>query len=1039
MNFMFSIKQCICLAIIILFSQLSYGQHTISKKINENLTQIKATTQKAPLQEVTEDNPEIPVAKSVLNHRQILELNPTQIQSIKNNDSEYLRMSIPIEGQDVELQLYKANIFTNTFRAELTSNPNQDLEIDKGLHYRGIVADNPGSIATISFIGDEIAGGIYYNDKQLSLTKLRGSDYHILFENQDLKHSFEMSCQAIPIENSRSASPIRESVESASRVLDCVGVHVEVDQSFYQDQGSDINATITYVTALFGQVTAMFANESIPVEISFLRVWDSPDPYAPGNELNDLTGQGYGTTNGNIVHLLHAHGGGGVAYLNALCDNTFNTGVSNIFGFFNNIPAYSWDVLVVTHEIGHNLSSPHTHDCVWNGNNTQIDDCGNKFFDEDGDPATPPNSCYNNLNQIIPANGGTVMSYCHLIGGVGINLGLGFGQQPGDAIRNFTASQNCGNFCNVVCPAQVTTPYAGTEDICAGIVDYTLPTSYPGLVLDNNTAATYRWSTGTYISAGGTPINGNTYTLSNPAGCDPVIERLYLNAGCFTDGLNDIDAGILTLNVYPDPAQFTVADLITVSNENTCNEPQITSNCAGVGIIADPNNPTFPLSGTQSGTANYTITYTPQAGAPDCCTVDPNGELVSNGDFEAGTTDWIEYEEVPTGTVNPNPFGIIGVSNNVLNGTSDAWFGGWGGTSYLTISQDITIPPTCGTAELTFDYGMSCANGGITLYFAVNGNILGSVACVDGVIGSLPPFDLIAAGVPSGTPVTFTIIGDEDGTGSDSPDIYIDNVSIITTGCVAPLICEIPVSATYDCQQTCAGIDLNINFDGFPSQTSWEITDANTGGLMTSGGSYGSQAGNSNLSLPDVSCLPDGCYELTFYDAINNGMCPFRSTASSSGTFVTPGTVITPGTVVATLGTVVAPGLCGNYSLTDINGTTLASGGGAFGSSQSNTFCLTGGAASLWQPDNSNINARLQPSLTGLRIFPTLTNDKLFIEMPEVAQGQLNILDINGQIIQQYEQTTTQMQINVSDLPAGIYFVQMMANDGILVEKFVKN
>jgi len=71
-------------------------------------------------------------------------------------------------------------------------------------------------------------------------------------------------------------------------------------------------------------------------------------------------------------------------------------------------------------------------------------------------------------------------------------------------------------------------------------------------------------------------------------------------------------------------------------------------------------------------------------------------------------------------------------------------------------------------------------------------------------------------------------------------------------------------------------------------------------------------------------------------------MCPFQSNAMSAGTFVTPGTLITPGSVVATLGSVVTPGLCGNYVLSDITGTTLASGGGGFGANQSNTFCVSG-------------------------------------------------------------------------------------------------
>jgi len=82
-----------------------------------------------------------------------------------------------------------------------------------------------------------------------------------------------------------------------------------------------------------------------------------------------------------------------------------------------------------------------------------------------------------------------------------------------------------------------------------------------------------------------------------------------------------------------------------------------------------------------------------------------------------------------------------------------------------------------------------------------------------------------------------------------------------------------------------------------------------------------------------------------------------------------------------------------------------------------------------------------QQSSTGFKVYPTLVSDHLFVYASEISQGQINIVDINGQVIQQYEQNVTEMQLNVSDLPAGIYFVQMVAGvagDTILVEKFVK-
>jgi len=232
---------------------------------------------------------------------------------------------------------------------------------------------------------------------------------------------------------------------------------------------------------------------------------------------------------------------------------------------------------------------------------------------------------------------------------------------------------------------------------------------------------------------------------------------------------------------------------------------------------------------------------------------------------------------------------------------------------------------------------------------------------------------------------------------------------------------------------SCAGVDLDINFDGTPQQTSWEITDASGTVMASSGGNiYGGNLANSNLPLPNISCLPDGCYDLTFYDNVSNGMCPFRATATSGGTFVTPGTVISPGTLVATLGTVVAPGLCGNYTLTDINGSTLASGGGSFGAQETQNFCLSGGTAQLWQPENNDWYAKGNDITNDLQIQPNIVEDEMTViyTLEKTAAAELYIIDITGKVLQQHTQNasnTQQIHLNVSELASGFYFVKLVA------------
>jgi hypothetical protein len=100
----------------------------------------------------------------------------------------------------------------------------------------------------------------------------------------------------------------------------------------------------------------------------------------------------------------------------------------------------------MTHEMGHSLGSPHTHACAWNGNNTPIDWCGPTAM-----PAIITNEGLTCTSTVLPTSG-TIMSYCHLMSGIGINFSNGFGAQPAALIRNTIDSKPClGTNCTTSC------------------------------------------------------------------------------------------------------------------------------------------------------------------------------------------------------------------------------------------------------------------------------------------------------------------------------------------------------------------------------------------------------------------------------------------------------------------------------------------------------------------------------------------------------------------------------------------------------------
>jgi hypothetical protein len=115
--------------------------------------------------------------------------------------------------------------------------------------------------------------------------------------------------------------------------------------------------------------------------------------------------------------------------------------------FFEEVPGFSDMVAFLTHEIGHVCGSQHTHACVWNDNNTQIDDCGNvNPFGNFVEGA----ACFDPQNPILPPGLGTIMSYC------GMDLAQGFGPQPGQRIRDHVDAATClGSDCLHSCSPSV--------------------------------------------------------------------------------------------------------------------------------------------------------------------------------------------------------------------------------------------------------------------------------------------------------------------------------------------------------------------------------------------------------------------------------------------------------------------------------------------------------------------------------------------------------------------------------------------------------
>lgn len=427
---------------------------------------------------------------------QILEFSQERNIGISELFPEFFSTTIPYENGVFRLLMYKVDILSDGFQVLTSSGARFDGA--KGIgHYRGIIEGDYRSVVSMTITSTDVMAIISNDHGNFVLGRLAedASTRHVIYNDIDIagQHSYSCGTNTSFLANPLPEDAMRlEPVVPGTLTTKCVDWYWEIDYDIFVGKGS-VAAVNTYMQGLFNQVNTLYNNDGISTTLQTLFIWDTTDPYTGTTTSNYLNQFGAYRTSfaGDLAMLIGYNGGGGVAYVNGLCStsNQYKMGYSAINSTYQNVPTYSWSVEVVTHEGGHLLGSRHTHDCVWNGNNTRIDGCGPAAGYNSGSCASGP----------LPV-AGTIMSYCHLVSGVGINFNNGFGPQPTSVMVNAINNAACLTSC-VNCPTPAT-PGAvaiggGNNLICPGNIRTFSVAAVSG-------ATSYNWA----VPTGATIISG---------------------------------------------------------------------------------------------------------------------------------------------------------------------------------------------------------------------------------------------------------------------------------------------------------------------------------------------------------------------------------------------------------------------------------------------------------------------------------------------------------------------------------------------------
>jgi hypothetical protein len=202
-------------------------------------------------------------------------------------------------------------------------------------------------------------------------------------------------------------------------------VSIETDQEMLAKYSGNVGAMNAYILTVLGAASVIYERDvQVHLTVNLIQAWTTTDPYSSTSTRTQLDEVGdwwhanrpktsYPRT---TVHYMSGKPvSGGIAWLDVLCMGDFSQGGhwGGAYGVTQvnaSYPASPCDLLAVSHELGHNFGSPHTH-CY----SPPIDMC---YGSEGG--------CYSGPVVNPGPLGGTIMSYCHLLSGGYGNIDMRF-------------------------------------------------------------------------------------------------------------------------------------------------------------------------------------------------------------------------------------------------------------------------------------------------------------------------------------------------------------------------------------------------------------------------------------------------------------------------------------------------------------------------------------------------------------------------------------------------------------------------------------
>lgn len=479
-----------------------------------------------------------------------------------------------VDGEEAELELERFEVWADNAEIKVFGANQEVVELlprPDAKYYRGRVAGKPESLVFISVMGRRVDGLVYVDDRKFALgseRRARGSEeMNLVVQESSVMDDIPLDgrgfeCGVEKMQLNTGVRPravtnaLGEPVSNAAPAgtqRSVINLAIDTDYELFDKAGDTAANVSTYIGNLIGAVSTIYERDlRTEVRIAYVGVQSSSsDPFliVPGVngttldallELGDRWHNSPPSANARSAATLISGKNqlAGIAWVGTLCSSDFaydghwggkysynggitppsNLSVPDPDANLNYTAPSSnyWPLLEVAHELGHNVGSDHTH-CIslsaaqkteYAVTRNYVDECYNA---EGG--------CFSGT-MLVPAEKGTIMSYCHLRGpGYGTNTRFTFGQD--------------GESSEVALNGLVTDMANHTPAMSAITVPGSLSVGQTGTASVVNAGLTYSWTitngtfTGGVATAAGASVSFSgtvspvslTVTATNASGC----------------------------------------------------------------------------------------------------------------------------------------------------------------------------------------------------------------------------------------------------------------------------------------------------------------------------------------------------------------------------------------------------------------------------------------------------------------------------------------------------------------------------------------